>query len=389
MENFVYHHPVKIIFGTGVLESAGKEVAQLGRRVLLVRGRSSLRENGTHRRLIDTLVGSNLELFELAGVRPNPLLSDVRTGIEKVREHACDVVVGIGGGSVIDTAKAIATGAGVQHDVWKFFTGKKSVRSRLPLVTIPTIAGSGSEINHGLVLTNDEELLKFGFGHRLLIPDVCIADPELSCTVPPLLTAAGGVDILCHCLEPYLTTKADGIAFQRGLIETISRTVVETVPACINTPHSLESRSTMLWCAMAAMSGYPTSGLGKIFYSLHAIEHGLSAHTDIAHGHGLAALLPGWLDYHRADYGDRICEWGARVFGIDRPTRESGVDDTIAAVQSFLTSVGCAPSLTEICFSKESLDNVVDHALAQARIWRLKDFSRKSVRAMLGHCRGD
>ena len=383
MEKFVFHHPVKIIFGRNALESAGKEVAQLGKRVLLVQGRSALRENGTRARLINHLLHHELTLFELEGIRPHPLLSDVRTGIKIVREHGCNVVAAIGGGSVIDTAKAIAAGAMVNHDVWKFFTGKKSVRSRLPLVTIPTIAGSGSEINHGLVLTNDENQLKFGFGHRLLIPDVCIADPTLTYTVPPELTGAGGVDVLCHCLEPYLSTSADGIGLQRRFIESISRTLIETVPACIREPESYAARSAMLWCAMTAMSGYPISGLGKIYFPLHALEHGVSAHTGIAHGHGLAALLPGWIDFHRADFGDRICAWGQNVLGIESQRDGAGVDEVIAAVRSFLTTIRCPVSLTDAGCSPDIIDSVVDHALAQARIWRLKNLTAESARAIL------
>lgn len=386
MDNFVYHHPVKIMFGAGNLDSVGTEVGALGNRVLLVYGQASLKENGILARVVKALSEQGLEIFELPGVQPNPLLSFVHNGISKARRHNCNVILAVGGGSVIDTAKTIAAGVSVNHDVWKFFTGKKSVHSRLPIVTVPTIAGSGSEINHGIVLTNDEKQLKFGFGHRFLIPDVCIADPSLTFSVPASETAAGGIDTICHCLEPYLSTTAKDIPLQKGFLETIGKTMVDSVPACLKNPQSYQDRSTMLWCSMAAMSGYGSVGLGKVYFSLHALEHPVSVLTGIAHGHGLAALLPGWLDFHKDRLAERLGEWGVHVFGVKAGTPIETADATIAAFRTFLQTIDCPVSLRQIGCSPKDLDDFANHAMAQARIWRLKHFTVNSTREILELC---
>lgn len=386
MDNFVYHHPVKILFGIGTLDSLGTEVRALGKRVLLVSGQSSLKQQGIYNRIVEALSEEKLEVTEHFGVCPNPLLSFVHSGIEKAREDQCDIVLAVGGGSVIDTAKTIAAGVNINHDVWKFFTGKKSVRSRLPLVTVPTVAGSGSEINHGIVLTNDELTLKFGFAHRLLIPDVCIADPTLTFSVPASQTAAGCVDILCHCLEPYLSTTAAGISVQKGFLEAIGKTVVDTVPSCMNNPQSYEERSTLLWCSMAAMCGFGSAGLGKVYFPLHVLEHGISALTGVAHGHGLAALLPGWLDYHKPSFAEQLGKWGESVFGVKSDKPDEMADLTIAAFRTFLQTIGCPVSIKEIGCSAENLEAVVSHAQAQSRIWRLQNFTTDSIREILEHC---
>jgi len=389
VDRFVYHHPVKIIFGADSVDSAGPEIAALGKRVLLVSGRSSLKTSGAWRRIMDSFSEQSAEITEFPGIQPNPLLSAVHDGIQVARSRQCEVVVGAGGGSVIDTAKAIAAGVAAGHDVWKFFTGKKSVVARLPLVTIPTIAGSGSEINHGIVLTNDRLGRKFGFGHRYLIPDVCIADPRLTCSVPTSLTAAGAVDTLCHCLEPYLSTPQSSVPLQKGVLETIGRTIIETVACCIENPHSVDHRSTMLWCSMAAMSGFGTAGLGKVAFTLHALEHAVSAVTGIAHGIGLAALLPGWLENHCHAFAGRVAEWGVRVFGVERAEPLQTAEQTISACRAFLRSIGCPTCLADVGVSARDLEVMADHAADQARIWRLREFTGESIRSALVRCLRD
>lgn len=386
MDNFVYHHPVKILFGSGCVNAVGIEAAALGSRLLVVYGQSSARENGLLGTILDLLRENNLETIELPGIPPNPLLSHVREGIVKVRENDCDMVLAVGGGSVIDAAKAIAAGVEVGHDVWKFFSGKKSIKTRLPVMTVPTAAGSGSEINHGIVLTNENNHFKFGFAHRLLIPDVCIADPSLTFSVPAAQTSAGGVDILSHCLEPYLSTGSAGIELQLGFLETIGGTLLKTIPACIEHPHSYEHRSMMLWCAMSAMSGYGAAGLGRVQFSLHCLGHGISALTGIAHGHGLSSLLPGWLDFHKLEFGDRLARWGEQVMHVKAGNSAEASEATVHAFRTFLQTIDCPARLRDAGCSYEDIDFLAAHAAAQARVWRLKRLTEDYCRAVLQHC---
>jgi alcohol dehydrogenase YqhD (iron-dependent ADH family) len=185
MQNFVFHNPTKIIFGRDTVSNIGLETAEFGRRCLLVYGRSSVRETGLYNQVATSLAEAGVEIIDHGGVQSNPLLSHVRAGIAKVKEHDLDVVVAVGGGSVLDSTKAIAAGSVVAHDVWKFFIGKKSIKSALPVTTVLTLAAAGSEMNSGMVITNDKTHEKFGFGHRLLHPKTSILDPEVTFTVPP------------------------------------------------------------------------------------------------------------------------------------------------------------------------------------------------------------
>ncbi len=386
MENFVHHLPVKILFGRGMLDQLGEEVAALGSHLLLVYGRQSCKRSGLHLQITKQLKSSGIRYAEYGNVPPNPRLSDCTAGIEIARQAAVDAVLAVGGGSVIDTAKGIAAGVGVQHEIWKFFTGKKTVRSALPLLTVPTVAGSGSEINHAMVLSHDRLGHKFGFAHRLLYPRTCIADPALTATVPAHQTAGGGVDTLCHCLEPYMTTTAEGIDLQRGLLEHICVTVVNTLPAALSRPNSYSHRAALLWSAMMAMTPTAMAGLGRVYHSLHLLEHGLSARYGIAHGIGLAALLPGWLRYHQSEWGERIGRWGGRVFSFACSSDTEQTERTITELKNFLDSIGCPTSLAQLGIETKQLDSLARHAEAANRVRPIGGFDRAAAYDMLSCC---
>ena len=368
MENFVYHHPVKIIFGSQALDQLDRELTDFGRRVLLVYGQNSLVRTGLYSRITDKLAGSDLEIIDYGGIPPNPTLSIVRRGIQKARAAGIEVILALGGGSVMDAAKAIAAGVGVDHDVWQFFSGRKSVRQCLPLITVPTVAGSGSEINHGMVITHDESLLKFGFAHRLLYPRVCLADPALTCTVPAAQTAYGCVDALTHCLEPYLTTGADGIAFQRRFLESSARTLIEATRGCLDKPDYYSHRAALLWSSMMAMSPLSAAGLGRVYHSLHVLEHGISAHHDVPHGAGLAALLTSWLTSHQKEFSASMIRWGEKVFGLGGAEKSSA---TIDMFRGLLESFGVPLCLGDLGLSEKDLGAVAAHAAAQLQVRRI------------------
>jgi len=386
MDNFVCHHPVKILFGRGMLDQLGKEVAALGSHALVVYGKQSLKKNGLHQQIIEHLENGGITYTELGDVPPNPLLSDCKRGIEAARRGAVDVIVAIGGGSVIDIAKSIAAGTKVQHDVWKFFTGKKTIRSALPVLTVPTVAGSGSEVNHAMVLTHDTRGQKFGFAHRFLYPQTCIADPELTVTVPAHQTVSGAIDTLCHCLEPYMTTQSAGIEMQLGLLEQVCASVVASVPAAIQYPEAYPHRAALLWSAMLAMTPTATAGLGRVYHTLHLLEHGLSARQNIAHGIGLAALLPGWLRYHRDEWEDRIGRWGNRVFSIKESPLPGQADSTIIELVHFLDAIGCPASLSQLGVDRKEIDFLVDHAMAASQVRPSPGFNRNKAHEMLDCC---
>jgi alcohol dehydrogenase YqhD (iron-dependent ADH family) len=386
MDKFVFHYPVKILFGQGVIDSIGNEAAGLGSHALLVFGRQAIKNYGLYKRVSASLRAHGVRLTDCGGVSPNPLLSKAKEGIETARSHGCDMVIGLGGGSVLDTAKAIAAGVAANHDIWKLFTGKKSVSTTLPVITVPTVAGSGSETNNAMVLTHDEKRLKFGFGHRLLFPAVCLADPSVSCTVPADQTAYGAVDALCHCLDPYFSSRASGTQFQLGFLEHLGRTIIATTDRLRVSPDCYDDRATMLWCTSLAMSPLAAAGLGKISFSIHLLEHGLSATTDLAHGAGLAALLPGWLRYHQAELNQQISRFGAQVFDLDNTDEMQKAGTAITALETFLRRNGCPVSVAELGFTSHHIPGLLDHCLQQARVWRMKDYDEHRLKAVLQAC---
>lgn len=386
MENFIFQSPVKIIFGKGAVDTLGDELSAFGNRTLFVYGRQAVKDIGLHEQIISSLACEGVTCIEYGGIRPNPLLSEVRKGIAIAREMNAEVILAAGGGSVIDAAKAIAVGSAVDYDIWKLFTGKKSVAATLPVISVPTVAGSGSEANHGMVLTHDESRLKFGFGHRLLYPRVCLADPSLTYTVDQAQTGCGCVDVLCHCLEPYLTSAAEGIEFQRRFLENVCKTVVESASGCIDTPSSYEHRAAMHWASIMAMSPVSAAGLGRVHHPLHVIEHGLSAIHDLPHGAGLAALLPGWLEYCLPACSAVLAQWGKEVFKVKGDTVVARAKATVSSLTQFLISLGCSVRLKDLGLAQQDLKSIAAHAVSQNRIRRNPGLDEKMVMEVLTHC---
>ena len=255
MQNFVFHNPTKIIFGRNTVPTIGSETAALGRRGLLVYGQNSVRKTGLYDQVTASLAEAGIEIVEHSGVQSNPLLSHVREGIAKAKKHNLEVIIAVGGGSVLDSAKAIAAGSVVDHDVWKFFSGKKSIKNALPVTTVLTLAASGSEMNSGMVITNDTTQEKIGFGHRLLHPKTSILDPEVTFTVPPDYTAYGAIAAIAHVLEFYMTTQDPDTPVQDRFMEGLIENAINSCERCLKDPSDYGGRANLMWTATLALNG--------------------------------------------------------------------------------------------------------------------------------------
>jgi hypothetical protein len=386
MQNFVYHNPTKILFGRDTIDAIGPESRIWGRRGLLVYGRNSIKNNGLHDRVTTALRQADIELTELGGVQSNPLLSHVRLGIERAKQHGAEVIIAVGGGSVIDTAKAIAVGTPVEHDVWKFFTGKKGVKQSLPVTTVLTLAASGSEMNSGMVITNDATRQKFGFGHRLLYPKVSILDPEATFTVPPEYTVYGAVDAISHVLEFYLTTIDPDTPVQDRLMEGLIENAMTACERCLLDPRDYNGRANLMWTATLALNGLTAAGLGRVGFPMHLIEHSLSALYDIPHGAGLAVVMLGWLRYHAETAAARINQLGGRLFAPDRST-EAGAEPTLTRLHDWLRRVKAPVSLQDLGIPESDIPRIAENTEGLARLWRLRDYTPQLVAAILQRCR--
>jgi alcohol dehydrogenase YqhD (iron-dependent ADH family) len=386
VHNFVFHIPTKILFGQGTLPALGPETAAWGRKALLVYGRASLRRNGLHTLIVESLQSSGVEVVEHGGVRANPLLSHAREGVAKAKSARVEVIVAAGGGSVIDTAKAIAAGALVEHDLWKFFIGKKGIKGALPLLTVPTVAASGSEMNSGMVLTNDQTREKLGFGHRLLFPKVSILDPTTTYTLSREYTAYGAIDALCHAVEFYLSTSEPETSIQDRLMEGLIENAMHACNRCQATPCDYAARADLMWTAALALSGLTAAGLGRVGMPMHLIEHSLSALFDVAHGAGLSVVMLGWLRAHRERCAPRIAQLGRRIFACSEPSEQQLAKRTLILLEQWLHSIGAPTTLNQLGISAADIPVLSENTCAQARLWRLHDYTPQRVAAILSLC---
>lgn len=389
MHNFVFHNPTKILFGKQTLPSIGPETKAFGSRAMLIYGRQSLKQNGTYQQIVQSLAAAGVEVTEFGNIQANPLLSRVREGIQVAKKEKVEVVIGAGGGSVIDTAKAIAAGAVVEHDVWKFFTGKKGVKGTLPVNTVLTLPASGSEMNSGMVLTHDEKKQKFGFGHRFLFPKTSILDPELSYTVPPDYTAYGAVDAISHILEFYLTTADPDTPVQDRFMEGLIASIMNACNRCLTHPRDYGGRASLMWSATLALNGLTAAGLGRVGFPMHLLEHSLSGLYNSAHGAGLAALLPGWLHYYKETAPERLAMLGKGIFpetiSANAPPAERA-EQCITQLLQWLREINVPTSLAEMGVTAADIPTIAEHSSGLAKIWRLREYSKPLLENILTRC---
>jgi alcohol dehydrogenase YqhD (iron-dependent ADH family) len=386
MQNFVFHNPTKILFGKNTIPAIGPETVAFGARVLLVYGSGSIKNNGIYDQVTDSLMAAGAEVVEHPGVQSNPLLSHVRKGIALAKEQKCQVVCAVGGGSVIDEAKAICAGAVVDHDVWKFFTGKKSVRSPLPLTTVLTLAASGSEMNSGMVITNEETQQKFGFANKHLFPKTSILDPEATFSVPADYTAYGAVDAIAHVLEFYFTTQDPATPVQDRFMEGLIINAMESCARVLANPHDYQGRADLMWTATLALNGLTGAGLGKVGFPMHMIEHSLSALYDVPHGAGLSAIIPGWMRHQCQKAPQRFAQFARRVFDIRDNSVETEARQGIIALEDWFGKVNSPASLAALNIPKDDIPLIAENAAPLAKIWRMPDYDRKRIEAILTGC---
>jgi alcohol dehydrogenase YqhD (iron-dependent ADH family) len=268
--------------------------------------------------------------------------------------------------------------------VWKFFTGKKSVRTTLPVIALPTLAASGSEINSGMVLTNSETRQKFGFANRHLFPKTAIMDPQTTFTVPSDHTAYGCIDALTHLFEFYFTNTQPDAAVQYHHIEGLGKTLFENCRPAIHDPHDYQARANLMWSSALALNGLSAAGLGKVGFPMHLIEHSLSALYDVPHGAGLAIIGPGWMKHHHASAGDRIQQF----FRNTAPELydSSGVSRTIENLQSWYEELGVPSWLKDIGVSEKDIRVIAENSQALAKVWRMREYDVELVENILREC---
>lgn len=396
MNDFVFQSPTRFVFGRGYADRIGGEVAALGaKRALLVYGGGSVVRTGLLARVTASLDAAGVGYVELGGVRPNPEVGLVRKGIELARHEHVDLVLAVGGGSVIDTSKAIAFGTSYQGDVWDFFMRKATIGACLPIACVLTIPAAGSEASGSCVISNDELDLKKGVNGDVFRPRVAVLDPEVTFTLPQYQTAAGAVDIICHICERFFSG-AGAVPVTDNIACGIIRAVIDAATTVTATPDDYDARATIMWSGTLAhndlcgcgRASAPTKRAGG--WESHGLEHEISAHRpEVTHGAGLAVILPAWMRYvWRADR-ERFLAFAKGVFDVepvdqtDEATQDA-ITYAIDELQRFFVSLGMPRTLADLDLAPAEVDGWLQ-TLRQnkgERFGELKPLTMEDARAI-------
>lgn len=315
MNSFIYNIPVKVYFGKDQLSNLGKELKKFGKRVLLTYGGGSIKTTGLYNRIIDEIQKADMELFELPGIEPNPRIETVRKGAKLCKDEKIDVLLAVGGGSTIDATKFISAGSGVDFDPWDFFTKGARVQKTIPIITVLTLAATGSEMNCGGVISNMKTNEKLATGAMSLLPKVSFLDPTVTYSVSRYQTACGAADILSHIFEVYFNMNKD-LYMLDCFMEGLMKTVIKYAPIALKKPDDYEARANLMWASSWAINGFIDGGKSQA-WSCHPMEHELSAFYDITHGLGLAILTPRWMKYCLDENTvDKFVQFGVNVFNL-------------------------------------------------------------------------
>lgn len=379
MRKFEFYNPTKLIFGQGTLEALKTEVPKYGKNVLLMYGGGSIKRSGLYDKVVAELSSIGATVTELSGVEPNPRLSTVHKGVELCREHNIDLVLAVGGGSVLDCAKAVAVGAKYDGDMWDFVERKAAAQDALPLGTVLTMVATGSEMNNGSVITNEVTKEKMGWGSVHAYPAFSILDPENTFSLPRDQTVYGMVDIMSHVLEHYFHTDGN-TPVQDGFCETLLRTVIETAPKLIEDLNNYELRETIMYCGTMALNGMVSMGFAGD-WATHNIEHAVSAVYDIPHGGGLAILFPQWMKYNLSTNPARFRKLAVNVFGVDpagKTDEEIGLEG-IEALRNFWDSIGAPKTLGDYDIDDSEIGSMADKAVRFGAFGNFRKLEREDV----------
>jgi hypothetical protein len=392
MNDFVFQNTTKVYFGKNQLPHLGEEVRKCGTKLLLVYGGGSIKRSGLYDRILAVLQEAGVQVFELAGVEPNPRHTTVNKGAALCKAEQIDAVLGVGGGSTIDCSKAVAAATFYEgDDVWDLVSGKAKITKALPIFALPTIASTGSEMDKSCVISNTETDEKRGMSNEVLRPRASFLDPTNTFTVSKYQTACGGFDIMSHFLDLNYFTRADRYGLQEGVIESLMRTVVRSIPVALKTPNDYEARANLLWAASWALNSFCTSGQAQAA-SCHSMEHELSACYDITHGLGLAILTPRWMEFlleRDATVAADFKRFGVNVMGCaDTDDAVAGAKAAIAALSEFLYgTLGLKSTLHEVGMDDSRFAEMAKKACgAKGVINGYRDLTPADVEAIYRMC---
>lgn len=384
MIDFKYYNPTEIIFGLGRHQEVGQQIkARGGKRVLFHYGGGSIKRSGLYEAVCRSLQDAGLSFVELGGVQPNPRVSLVRKGIALCREENVDYILAVGGGSVIDSAKAISAGMFYDGDVWDFYLRRAEAERSLPIGVVLTIPAAGSETGGGSVITNEDGNFKRDYGSNLLMPQFAILNPALCRTVPQNQISAGSADILAHVMERYFTNTPGTDLIDR-LCESTMRSVMLSAVQVKKAPQDVNAWSELMWGGTIAHCGLLGTGRQQDWAS-HNIEHELSAQYGISHGTGLAIIFPAWMKYvYKINLG-RFVQFAVRVLDVDLSfeSQEAVALEGIARLEAFFRSLDLPVRLSEAGIGSQDFDQLAKKACDRGAFGGFKKMEYQDVMSIL------
>lgn len=353
MENFIAYNPVKIHFGKGVVSTLGKTIKVYGKRVLLVYGKGSVKKNGSYDEVIQQLEKFEMELVEFSGIKSNPLVEDVQRAVQLGVDKKVDMVIGLGGGSVLDSAKIIALCIPANLDAWKVMKMRAYPRESLPIITILTLAATGSEMNNVSVLQNTETNEKEGYVNPLIYPKHSFLDPVYTYSVSPEYTAYGIVDMISHTFETFFTGGEAGLSDR--FVQSIVLEAIHYAIPVLKEPENYDNRANIMWTGTCALNGTTNFGrAGRGDWGAHAVGHVLSLLYDTPHGASLSIVYPAWLKLQKERIPERIQRLAKLIFNTN------SCDDFIIKLETFFRQLNAPVRLSDIGIDSSKKQEILD-----------------------------
>ena len=375
MDNFSFHNPTRIEFGTNKEQLIGQILTEYGiKKVLLAYGSERIKLDGLFSTVANSLREQGIGFIECGGIVSNPVLSKVREAISQARDNQVDAILSVGGGSVLDSSKAIAAGSLYKGDVWDLFIGAGQIEAALPVFAILTLAATGSEMNAGAVVTNEATKEKFAINSVHTFPKVSIVNPALMQTVSRDYLVYSAADIIAHSIEGYFTAKVQP-GIQSRLVETVIATVMENTEALLTNPSNYNARAEFAWAATLALNGLTYAGTSGFGYPNHMIEHSLSALFNVPHGAGLSVVIPAWMKWYHTQNPIQFERFANQIFGLN--TAEEGID----ALEKWFDKIGTPTRLSQLSIIEDDLPAILDNLQGSARWFGLSETYTQPVLA--------
>lgn len=387
MDNFTFHIPTKVFFGKGQVSNLGSAIKEFGgSKVLLAYGGGSVKRNGIYDDVVEQLNEHALEFIELSDIKPNPRIESVEEGIALYRENNCDFILAVGGGSTLDACKAIAAGVSYEGSVMDLLTGKVQTSNPAPLGTILTMAGTGSELDAGGVITAGEDNKKFVLMHPELYPKFSILDPVYTFTVPEHHSMAGCADILCHLMEQYFTTDS-GAHVQDSMNEGMMKVVLEHAPNVLSETENYDARASVMWASSMALAGFQLL-LGKpmFMFPIHYIGHELSSLYDMTHGVSLAVITPAWMRHTMRvapEHTPLFARFARNVFAVCEDDDAQAAEEGVQRLISFYERINMPASLQEAGAKEEDLRYLAKKAVENGKLGILTSIGEEEAYEIL------